>query len=386
MKERRYDIDWLRVIAIIAVFFLHTTHFFDEGTDWHLINNEQSIAMTVIRGLIDLWVIPLFFLLSGAGTWYALKSRTAINYLFERFKRLVIPVYTVGLFILIPPQLYFELHTHKGFTGKIWELIPPLYNGVFKFIPEPFLFTNFWIGHLWFLQFLFLVSFIILPVLFYLKSKKGQNYIERFSKFSEHWGGIFLLLIPLALIKISLTHFFEGQHTWADFFYFSVYFLIGYVMPADNRITESLKRHGWFCLGLGMVSFGIIAFFVLALDYNFYGEDFSLKYIIFQAILSLTNFSLVVFMLSLGAKYLNFCNKFLTYSNEAVLPFYILHQTIILIVGWYILPWQIGIFPKFLIISVISFGLIMLIYEAVIRHFNLMRFLFGLRLIKGKKI
>ena len=84
-------------------------------------------------------------------------------------------------------------------------------------------------------------------------------------------------------------------------------------------------------------------------------------------------------MLSLGAKYLNFKSKVLTYSNEAVLPFYILHQTIILTVGWYVVRWNMGILPKFLIISTLSFVFIMALYEGLVRHFNPVRFLFGMR-------
>jgi glucan biosynthesis protein C len=67
------------------------------------------------------------------------------------------------------------------------------------------------------------------------------------------------------------------------------------------------------------------------------------------------------------------------YCNEAVLPFYILHQTLILFIGSYIVKWNIGIAPKYLIISVTSFVLIMAIYELLIRRFNWVRFLFGMK-------
>jgi len=89
--------------------------------------------------------------------------------------------------------------------------------------------------------------------------------------------------------------------------------------------------------------------------------------------------SWMIFVLSLGAKHLNFKTKVLAYGNEAVLPFYILHQTIILCVGWFVIPWNIGVLPKFLIIAVPSFAMIMLVYELLVRRFNLVRFLFGMR-------
>jgi hypothetical protein len=88
------------------------------------------------------------------------------------------------------------------------------------------------------------------------------------------------------------------------------------------------------------------------------GEPFSLMYVIFNATMGIAGWSWVAFMLSLGARYLNVKNKLVTYGNEAVLPFYIFHQTIILCVGWFLIRWNMNILSKFLIIAVISFILI----------------------------
>ncbi|MFC1958347.1 class I SAM-dependent methyltransferase [Chloroflexota bacterium] len=98
-----------------------------------------------------------------------------------------------------------------------------------------------------------------------------------------------------------------------------------------------------------------------------------------NCILSIANWSWVVFILILGAKYLNFGNKLVNYGNDAVLPFYILHQTIILVVGWFVITSDIGILPKFLFIIVVSFVLIMALYELLIRRINIVRFFFGMR-------
>ena len=86
-----------------------------------------------------------------------------------------------------------------------------------------------------------------------------------------------------------------------------------------------------------------------------------------------------MYILSLAAKYLNFNHKVLACGNEAVLPFYIFHQTIILWVGWFVIRWNIGIGPKYLIIALVSFALIMALYDLLVRRFNMMRFFFGMR-------
>ena len=366
---------------MLAVFFFHCARFF-VPIDWHLQNAEQSMVALLFIGVLDLWIMPLFFLLSGVGSWYSLRSRTSGQYLVERVKRLLIPLYIVGMLVLLPPQFYFELVTHGGYTGTIWELFPRYFGGLARIdfhdphrvLPFPFA------GHLWFLQYLFLISLVMLPLLLYLKSERGQRLIERLAAWCDRRGGIFLFLVPLALVRIALRAFFQGEHTWADFFFYAVFFVIGYMMAADKRFTEAFKRHGWVCLALGIAGFWGEGVFIFGLGYSYPGgESFSWIYVLFQIVMSIASWSWIVFVFSLGAKYLNFKSKALTYGNEAVLPFYIFHQTIILTVGWFVIRWSLGILPKYLIICALSFVLIMGLYELVVRHSNIVRFFFGMR-------
>ena len=144
-------------------------------------------------------------------------------------------------------------------------------------------------------------------------------------------------------------------------------------MVADKRFTESIKRYGWICLALWLVGFfGALAVIVLVMGYDPMPgkEPFSLTYVFYQLIYSIASWGAIVFMLSLGAKYLRFNNKVLAYANQAVLPFYLLHQTVILGVGWFVIPWGVGILPKFLLIAVVAFVLIMALYELLIGRFN----------------
>jgi peptidoglycan/LPS O-acetylase OafA/YrhL len=396
MKERRFDIDWLRVFAILAVFIFHCTRFFG-AESWHLKNPEQSMVVFVLtRGLIWPWLMELFFLLSGAGAWYALKTRKGGQYLWVRVKRLLIPLYTVGLFILIPPQVYFELTTNAGYTGNFVELLslffsrlpaelfdifPRVLNDPARLIPFSFC------GHLWFLQYLFLISLLTLPLLIFLKSERGRRWIDCLAGWCNRRGGIFLFVIPLALILIGFRWFFSGGRSWADFLWYSAFFVIGYIMVVDKRFIEIIKRHIWASLVIWLVGFfGFVAVLVLVLGYDPGQEPFSLMYVLYQTVWSVTAWSAVAFMLGVGAKYFNNSNKTLAYANEAVLPFYLLHQTVILCVGWFVIPWNLGILSKFLIILAASFVLIMVLYEILIKPFNLVRILFGMHSKKPSSV
>ncbi len=238
-------------------------------------------------------------------------------------------------------------------------------------------------GHLWFLQYLFLISLLTLPLLRYLHSKQSLNFTHKLAEWCAQRGGIFLFLIPVILVRVGLRSVFWGEHTWADFFEFMVFFLIGYILPANTRFTECIQKYAWICLTLGLASFWGEFIFIRRLGYNYPGrEQFCLTFILFEIMMSIGRWSWIVFVLSLGAKYLNFHNKALSYGSEAVLPFYILHQTIILCVGWLVIPLNMGILPKYVLIAVISLALIMVLYELLIRRFNMVRFCFGMRPMK----
>lgn len=386
MKQRRYDIDWLRAIATLAVFFFHCARFFGGGS-WHLQNDQESMVATVFIGLLDLWIMPFFFLLSGVGSWYALESRSNGQYVGQRIKRLLVPLYTVGLFILVPPQLYFEVVTHEGWTRGFWESIPFYLRSLpGELVPDYFRDPSFLVpytftGHLWFLRYLFLISLVTLPLLRFLKTEAGQRWIDRLAAWSARRGGAILWgpAMTMAVVLLLSRGWFQAMRSWADFFVYTIFFVVGYIIPADQSFTDSIKRYGWLALALGLVGFGTEGIFLFALDYGYPGnETFSLLYVPFQIIMGITRWSWVVFLLSMGARFMNQNTGALTYSTEAVLPFYLLHQTVILIVGWFVIPWNVTILVKYVIIASVAFPLIMVIYEGLVRRFNLLRFLFGM--------
>jgi glucan biosynthesis protein C len=392
MQERRYDIDWLRVIAMLGVFVLHCTRFFCTE-DWQLKvpATEQSDILGIVRDLtLAVWLMPLFFLVAGFAARYSLRRRTAGQYLVERVKRILIPLYTVGMFILVVPQDYFQDFTHGRTAETFWQWLPSYYltlpPRVFSLTAKdyrdpvnlvPYTFS----GHLWFLQLLFVILLVTLPLFLHFKSDRGQRLTDRLAEWSARPGGIFLFVIPIAIFQTGLRWLPETtDRTWADFFWYACFFVIGYVIATDDRFTQSIKRHGWICLALWIVLYvgvGGLFTFVLDLDISA-GQAFSALFAVGQIVSSLVSFSAVIFIMSLGVKYLVFTHRFLAYSNEAVLPFFLFHQTIIQIVGWFVLPLEMGNLAKFLIITVVSFPLILILYELFVRHIGFMRFLFGM--------
>lgn len=153
--------------------------------------------MLVLRDLIDMWAIPLFFVLSGFGAWFALQRRSGGQFLLERVKRLLIPLYTIGAFLIVLPKMYFEAYTNDGFRGGFWEAIGNSLSSFRFTLSWPGL-TTLFTGHLWFLQMLFLVSVVVLPLLLALRTEAGKRFIGRVARWCSHRGGVFLMVIPMA--------------------------------------------------------------------------------------------------------------------------------------------------------------------------------------------
>jgi fucose 4-O-acetylase-like acetyltransferase len=113
---RRYDLDWLRVFAVLILLCFHSARPFDEW-GWHIKNGGVSGFITNILQFINIWHMPLFFLLSGSAAWFALSLRPERSFAKERVKRLFIPL-VFGMAVIIPPQVYIERIFRGQFEGS----------------------------------------------------------------------------------------------------------------------------------------------------------------------------------------------------------------------------------------------------------------------------
>ncbi|MDM5326427.1 acyltransferase family protein [Neobacillus sp. CF12] len=119
--KRQYDLDWIRVLATLAVFIYHCFMFFNLWA-WHVKNTETDPTyITTISLFMSTWLMPIFFAVSGINSYYALKKRTGSQYLKERLARLGIPL-VFGVMILTPPQIYMERVSHAQFAGSFFNM------------------------------------------------------------------------------------------------------------------------------------------------------------------------------------------------------------------------------------------------------------------------
>ena len=380
---RVYYLDWLRVLAILTVFVYHTTRFFNME-DWHVKNPTWYPWMEVWNQFAGTWMMPLIFVISGASLFYSVGKGSAGKFVKDKTLRLLVPL-LVGAFTHASLQVYLERLTHGQFSGTYFQFLPQYFNGFYEG-GDPaagnFALTGM---HLWYLWWLFLFSLLLYPLLRWLKGR-GQRMFSRFGDWLALPGVVYLLVLPvlLALMFVDPANpvMAKREAGWAVVIYLWL-LLCGFVLVSHAGLQASIQRLRWLSLALAVISSGVSALLYFGSGEAVFGTP---RYTVLFGLRGLTAWCWVLAFIGLGMKYLNFSTLFLSHATEAVLPFYILHQTVILCVGYFVVQWPIPDLFKWAIILVTSLAVIMCIYEFLIRPFNVMRFLFGLKPLRKQPV
>lgn len=390
-SERHYYLDWLRFLAILVIFFHHCSKIFDFHTTT-VYNAVRSPILSAFREFNFLWIMPLFFMISGASVYFSLRSRKAGGFIKERILRILIPLIFIGTFIISPPYIYIErLFDGKTVDGFI-QWYPQFFNGMWpkgNFAP---------LGmgtHLWYLQSLFVYSLILLP-LFARSQKTGRSLLAKLAIYFEKPWALFLLFVPISAAAVAFELMGLGGMRvvggW-DPMSFLLFFIYGYLVFSNEQILETIKKYAVVSLiaavvltifyldshfGINLEIPGVTRHNIHDISASFY-KNSSVSAAV-QAFRGLLGWLWLIGLIGVCSRFLNFSNQSLAYASEAVLPFYILHHTVILIIGFNIIQWNSSIFIKFVAIAGISLTIIMALYELLIRRFNILRFLFGMKM------
>jgi glucan biosynthesis protein C len=375
-SNRRYELDWLRVLAILSVFLYHSTRFFNLG-DWHVKNVNTYVWVEIWNIFATRWMMPLFFIISGASLFYAIgKSSGWWRFYVDKFLRLMIPVLVASV-THSALQVYLERLIHGQFSGSFFSFLPEYFNGVYLGIGMPGNFAYHGM-HLWYLFFLFIYSLICYRLFIWLKGT-GREILNRIMTMFAIPGLMYIwfsipFLIMKALIPQAVLN--VGSGGWGFLYY--IWFLIsGFMIISSDRLQQQIKNQRWISLLLGMV---------LSTAYLY--QLFSPSRVVLPAWISdwiytllsiFSAWSWLFAILGFGMRFLAFDRPFLRYANEGVLPFFILHQTVLLGIGYFIMTCEIPDALKWAIVFTSSFIVIITLYTLLIRKLDLFRFLFGMK-------
>jgi glucan biosynthesis protein C len=372
-KDRKFFIDWLRIALIISVFFFHVGMIF-RPEQWHVNSAESFPFLDPIMWWLHLWRMPLLFLVSGIGTYYAIGHRTNWQYLKERFRRLYIP-FIFGFFTLVPLMVYIE---RIDIYDSLLDYIPHMFDG------GAYPVGNISWHHLWFILYLFIISLLITPFLNYTKSDHYNMIRGKLIFLASKKMGLNALLPIIIISQIILRQYFPNSthalyNDWAYFTYYLLFFLSGFILFTSDTVINALSNDRRLYLYQTI----LCTAFLFGLPYIFGASPVVQDYTrgITEILISL---SCGLTAIGYFKHYFNKDHRLRKGLNDAIYPFYLLHQPALIFVGYVVLQWDISYGLQAVFITILSLMFIIISYIIIIK-FNFLRVVFGMKKKPKKK-
>jgi glucan biosynthesis protein C len=343
--NRRYDIDWIRVIAIGLLLIYHVAIGFQPwGMMIAFITNSTSwVSLWIPMTMINVWRIPLLFFVSGMGVYFAMQNRNWKQLLKERTFRILLP-FVFGMFCIVPLHLF------------IWQRY---YNFDMKYTADP--------GHLWFLANIFLYVVLFSPLFFYLKRNEEGKLVRGIAKVFSTPIGLLVVVTSFVLEAMIIKPYPYEMYamTWHGFFLGLLAFFFGFCFVlSGNRFWDMILKFKWMFIAIA------VALFIVRLLH------FKMNTPVYLMVIESQCWIISVF--AFGYKYLNRPSKALTYLSQAAYPVYILHMIFLYLGSIWIFGLNMDIRVQFILVLLITIGGCFATYE-VIRRLKWIRPLFGLK-------
>lgn len=349
--ERRPDLDWLRVAAILLLHLYHCARFFNMDDPWHLKAPELIPALNLPMDVLTLLRMPLLMLIAGVVAAYAIRRRGVGGFAWDRTKRLLFPL-LFGILVVVPPQIYVERVDQGQFMGSYWSFWPSVLQGV----PYPKGNTS-W-HHLWFVAYLFVFCLLTLPLFAWWTRPSGRAFLARAEGFLLRGWNLLLLVAPIWAIRILLRNHAEFRDLVHDpkglLFYFYL-FLAGSLLGRCPALWDRMAALRWAFLGLA------ISLWIPLLpdgEFPFPFEHMAVWMASWTTLLACFGFA---------RHHLRQTGPRLQHLQSLAYPFYILHQTVILVLGWPLMKVGLGPWTRLGVVILLSFAATWLLCEGVAR-------------------
>lgn len=380
MAGRQAYLDWLRILSIAGVLFFHAAMPFVPEWEWHIKNHETSRGLLEFNFWLSRFRMPLLFFISGTVSYYMLQQKSGMQFIGLRLKRLLLPL-LFGMLVLVPPQVYME-RINQGYGGSYLDFYPTIFTS------GPYPKGNMSWHHLWFIAYLFVFDVLCTPFFNWILKGRGQRFLLKLN-FLSRGKWIYLITLPSILLFSALYIKYPETNDlvndWGRFFYWLLFLVTGFLCIANPLWMQSLQANRRNSLSLAVISFIVIAWFrwneaePWQLPGNWKESAWTYGYL---GLWGLTAWMWMFAAVGYGRQYLNRKHRALAYINQAVYPFYILHQTVIVLIVYHVVKWEEAVFPKYLFTVVLSFFLSITIYHLLIRPYRITRLLFGMKSLK----
>ena len=311
--------------------------------------------------------LPLLFIISGTGTVFAFSKRTWKLFIKERASRLLIPL-IFGVFIIVPPQTYIEnINSYASFID--------FYKNILNHIE---------VNHLWFIENLFYLSVLHIPFILFIRSKAAITFKKAIDHFCAKPLGMVTFVIPLILLKIISKKYYPEDNTditnLSTTLFYGYFFIAGITLAATTSLWSSLRKYRKYNLFLtGVAILLFYTYYFLPNDIASAYWDIPTRWTIWYGVSALVSWTVIITLLGYGQEWFAKSSVLLTKLNEAIYPFYILHQTVLIVIGYYVLQQSWNIPVKLSVLAITSLVVIIFIYRLMVHPFKITRFLFGMK-------
>jgi glucans biosynthesis protein C len=380
-STRRYDLDWLRIIAFGLLIFYHIGMFYVTW-DWHVKSDHAGPAIEPLMLLVNPWRLDLLFFISGVATVFLAQKLGTLRLAGSRFTRLFWPL-LFGMLMIVPPQSYYEIVSDIQFADGYLDFYGKYVTGYKGWCDQNGCLSVPTWNHLWYVVYLLVYS-LIFAVLWPLLKRIPLNWATRLP-------APIYFAIPIGLYWFAqavMQPQFEDTHAlvgdWTVHTHSFGFFLLGALAARFDRLFDIAAKSRWLSLVIGLIAYGLLGW----LRHLYYAKalpwPLEIAWIIGTFIESCQAVFMMFALLGFARRHLaNADGPLRRALTDAIFPFYIVHQTLIVIFAYNLNLLHLPVALEATILVMATAGGCWLSY-LIVRAISPLRPLFGLPLSKDK--
>jgi hypothetical protein len=332
---RRHDLDWLRVAAFGMLILYHVGMFYVTW-DWHVKSPYASRFLEPAMVLVNPWRLALLFFISGIALRFALDKAALASFIGNRFLRLFIPI-AFGMLMVVTPQSYFELLSKGEIEPGYWRFYPDYLSLTQHFS----IVTPTW-NHLWYVVYLLVYTLIVAAASPLLSRIAGGPAARFFAWLGRGHFGLRLMLVPalpFIVYRFCLSPHFPTTHglfdDWANHANNLTILILGYMAAKSTHFWKAVEANRTRMLGIALALAVILTVAYLNAGWVRRNEGMLDAFFTLRIVYA---WVVILALLGVAQRWLDRPGPVLTYLTGAVFPFYILHQTLIVVIGAALIP------------------------------------------------
>jgi glucans biosynthesis protein C len=363
---RRYDVDWLRLGALALLILYHVLCVFDSRA-WLTKSEYAGPWADGFIALLTPWRITLVFLIGGVAVRFLLDKLDTYDFVRDRVQRLIVP-FVFAVVVLAPPQAYVSLVErgleHNSFWDfwmhRAWSVVH--YHGLA--MPS--------LEHAWFLPYLF--GYSVVTAFLWRYRAKVFAAARRAIEAAPTWAMVAGVMAWFVFVDAVVTPLHaRSVLVFTDItghLRFAPIFVLGFIVARSAPFWSKLHaaRHSVWAAAIVLMAASYVAGHIDAPD------------VAVLAMRALYGGAMLFAFVALGAAVMNKPSPVIAYGADAILPIYLLHQTLVVVIAHFSGANHWPVLAEFTFLMVVALALPLALYHTLIRPSRVLRFLFGVRI------